>query len=518
MAVCAQCGAGVPADARFCPACAAPVSLTAPREERKLATVLFADLVASTELAGAIDPERTRVLLDRFYEAMAAEIERAGGTVEKFAGDAVMAAFGAPASHEDDAERALHAALAMQRRLGEVFGDRLALRIGVNTGEVVVGRPREGSSFVTGDAVNVGARLEQAAAPGEILVGERTVAAARGAFEFADGQTIEAKGKPGGVASALLRALALTRPRGVSGLHRAFVGRERELESLQAIYRRVVEEGQPHLVTILGDAGVGKTRLLRELWEWLAGCSPEPLRRTGRCLSYGQGNAYGPLAEVLKEHLGTLEGDSPAAVAQALESHPFLALTLGVSPEAELHPLAVRERLHDSWVDFTRDLARARPTILLVEDIHWAEDDLCDLLEVLVAQVRAPLLLLVTARPELLDRRRAWGRTHARSVATRARGLATGGRGTPARRAARSRGAPGDAPADRRAGRGQSVLRRGADLDAHRPRRAATHGRGLVVRRAATGLRGPRLRSGRAGRAHRISFPPPRRQRCRPPR
>ena len=164
-------------------------------------------------------------------------------------------------------------------------------------------------------------------------------------------------------------------------------------------------------MTILGDAGVGKSRLLRELWEWLADCSPEPLRRTGRCLSYGQGNAYGPLAEVLKEHFGILESDSPAAVAQALESHPFLALTLGVSPEAELHPLAVRERLHDSWVDFTRDLARAQPTILLVEDIHWAEDDLCDLLEVLVAQVRAPLLLLVTARPELLDRRRAWGRT-----------------------------------------------------------------------------------------------------------
>src|ERR1700745_3273394 len=170
--VCAECGASLVADARFCAACAAPVQArAAPAEERKLVTVLFADLVGSTELADAQDPERTRALLDRFYDSMAAEIERVGGTVEKFVGDAVMAAFGAPAAHEDDAERALHVALGMQRRLGELFGGRLALRIGVNTGDVVVGRPREGSSFVTGDAVNVCARLEQAAAPGEILGG-----------------------------------------------------------------------------------------------------------------------------------------------------------------------------------------------------------------------------------------------------------------------------------------------------------------------------------------------------------
>src|SRR5215216_5063279 len=178
-----------------------------PSEERKIVTVLFADLVGSTELAGEQDPERTRAMLDRFYDTMAAEIERSGGTLEKFVGDAVMAAFGAPATHEDDAERALHAALAMQRQLAAAFGDRLALRVGVNTGEVVVGRPREGSSFVTGDAVNVCARLEQAAAPGEILVGERTVAAARGAFELGEPMTIEAKGKPDGlICRRLVRA------------------------------------------------------------------------------------------------------------------------------------------------------------------------------------------------------------------------------------------------------------------------------------------------------------------------
>src|SRR5213078_1466670 len=187
----------LPPGARFCPSCATPaLGEPEPAGERKLATVLFADLVGSTELGGSQDPERTRVLLDRFYDAMAAEIEGAGGTVEKFIGDAVMAAFGAPTALEDHAERALHAALAMQRRLAELFGDRLALRIGVNTGEVVVGQAREGSSFVTGDAVNVGARLEQAAEPGEILVGERTAAAVRGAFELDEPRLVHAKGKP----------------------------------------------------------------------------------------------------------------------------------------------------------------------------------------------------------------------------------------------------------------------------------------------------------------------------------
>jgi class 3 adenylate cyclase len=254
-----------------------------PAEERKVATVLFADLVGSTALAGGQDPERVRAMLDRFYDAMAAEVERAEGTVEKFVGDAVMAAFGAPVAHEDDAERALHAALGMQRRLAELFGGRLGLRIGVNTGDVVVGQPREGSSFVTGDAVNVCARLEQAAAPGEILVGERTVAAARGAFEFAEPATVQAKGKPGGVACRkLVRALSLTRPRGLGGLPPVFVGRGGELARLHQAYRRVVASGRPLLVSVVGDAGVGKTRLVREFWAWLGGQPERPLLGRGR--------------------------------------------------------------------------------------------------------------------------------------------------------------------------------------------------------------------------------------------
>jgi class 3 adenylate cyclase len=410
--VCANCGAELPEAARFCPACATPVDrVPEPAEERKVATVLFADLVGSTALGADQDPERTRVLLDRFYAAMAEEIELAGGTVEKFVGDAVMAAFGAPAALEDHAERALHAGLGMQRRLNELFGDRLALRIGVNTGEVVVGQPREGSSFVTGDAVNVGARLEQAAGPGEILVGERTAAAVRGAFELAEPVTVEAKGKPEGVvAQRLVRALSLMRPRGVGGLRTVFVGRDAELGQLQDAYRRVVAEGRPQLAVIAGDAGVGKTRLIRELWGWLARQEQQPLQRTGRCLSYGHGIAYWPLAEVLREHFELRDDDGADVALERFGRLRYLGLTLGLDVAEGLHPLAARERLHDSWAEFLQKLVAERPAVVLIEDVHWAEEDLLDLLDSLVSQVDGPFLLLTTARPELLERRQAWQR------------------------------------------------------------------------------------------------------------
>ena len=376
-------------------------------EERKLATVMFADLVGSTELGGSQDPERTRALLNRFYDAMAEEVEQAGGTVEKFAGDAVMAAFGAPAALEDHAERALHAALAMLRRVREL-DERLHLRIGINTGEVVVGQPREGSSFVTGDPVNVAARLEQGAEPGEILVGERTVAAALGAFEFAESRTIEAKGKRGGIrCRQLLRGLSLMRPRGVSGLQRAFVGRDAELERLVDAYRAAVEERQPRLVTILGDAGVGKSRLVRELWDRLSDESPEPLRRTGRCLPYGQGITYWPLAELLREHFGILEGESADRTLEVLGERRFLALTLGLDVAEGLHPLLVRDRFQDAWSEFLGDVSSERPLVVLVEDVHWADDQLLELLERLVEDVQGPLVI-ATARPEMLDAHPGW--------------------------------------------------------------------------------------------------------------
>jgi len=374
-----------------------------------VATVLFADLVGSTEVASELDPERLRVLLDRFYDAMLLEIEAWGGTVEKFVGDAVMAVFGVPTALEDHAERALHGALAIQRRLEELFAGRFAMRVGVNTGEIVVGHAREASSFVSGDAVNVAARLEQAAEPGQVLVGERTVAAVMGAFEFADPVLVEAKGKPGGVpCRRLLRALMLTRSRGVRGLARAFVGRDEEIERLCAAYRGVVERGSPTLVAVVGDAGVGKTRLMREFWERLAEEQPAPLRRIGRCLSYGDGITYWPLGEVLREQLGILESDPPSQVIDRLADRPVLALTLGLDVAGDLHPLAARDRLQEAWISLLEELVSDRPGVLLLEDLHWAEPALLELVDRLVRDVRGPLLVVVTGRPELLETRAHW--------------------------------------------------------------------------------------------------------------
>jgi class 3 adenylate cyclase/tetratricopeptide (TPR) repeat protein len=408
VAACASCGTDLPAGARFCPSCGAPTR--APGEERKLATIVFADLVDSTALADEQDPERTRALLERFYDAMAVEIVRAGGTVEKFAGDAVMAAFGVPVAQEDHPERALHAALAMRRRLHELFDGRLQLRVGVNSGDVVVGRARGGSSFVSGDVVNVCARLEARAEPSGILVGERTAVAARGAFEFGEPLVVEAKGKRDGiVCRPLLRGLSLMRPRGVGGMRRAFVGREAELALLEATYTRTVTQREPHVVTIVGEPGVGKTRLVRELWDWLAAAPDEPVRRTGRCLPYGHGITYWPLGEILKEELGLLESDAPELIRERLGESQILGLTLGLDGGGDLHPLAARERLHEAWLDFLTELASSRPAVLLVEDLHWAEEPLLDLVERIVRDATGPLLVLGTARPELLDRRPSWG-------------------------------------------------------------------------------------------------------------
>ena len=280
--------------------------------ERKLATILFADLVGSTELGGALDPEYTRDLLDRFYDSMEAEIALGGGTLEKFIGDAVVAMFGAPAAQEDHAERALQVALWMQERMAELFGEQLALRIGVNSGEVVVGRPREGSSFATGDPVNVAARLEQAAEPGQVLVGGRTAGLVGEAFELGELQTVKAKGKEGGVACRqLVRMIAPRRPRGGRGLESAFVGRSAELELLVHAVKTTAENRKPRLLSVIGEAGVGKTTLLREFRDR----APEEVPfRVGRCLSYGRGVTYAPFADILRAQFGLREEDAPETV------------------------------------------------------------------------------------------------------------------------------------------------------------------------------------------------------------
>jgi class 3 adenylate cyclase len=405
---CPACGAALPSVARFCPACAAPVAEETPSEERKRATVLFADLVGSTQLADSQDAERTRALLNRFYDAMAVQIVEAGGTIEKFIGDAVVAAFGAPGAQEDHADRALDAALSMQRTLRSMFGEVLKLRIGVNTGDVVVGQARAGGSFVTGDAVNVAARLEQAAAPGEILVGARTVAAIRKGFVFDEVRTVSAKGKAAGVPCRQLFGGAPDGTTRLGTLGRAFIGREPQLEALRAAYATVCDTGRPSLVAVVGEPGIGKSTLVAELWGWLAGRTPEPLRRVGRCPSYGQGNAYWPLGEVVREHLGLRENDPPETVRGSLGGDAILGLALGLEAPADLHPLAARNRLHAAWGVFLTDLVAAQPAVVLVEDLHWAQDDLLDVLVSGLDAVSGPLLLLVTARPELLERDPAW--------------------------------------------------------------------------------------------------------------
>jgi len=358
--------------------------------ERKLATLLFADLVGSTALGDKLDPEHARDLLEQFYDAMEAEIALGGGTVEKFIGDAVVAVFGAPAAQEDHAERALQTALWMLERLRKLFGDRLALRIGVNSGEVVVGRPREGSSFATGDAVNVAARLEQAAAPGQVLVGERTATLVGDAFEFGEPSTVEAKGKKDGVvARELRRMVAPRRPRGGHGLVSTFVGRERELDWLQQV--SVTDEARFALV--VGEPGLGKTALVRELRERLPAGT---IFRLGRCLSYGRSVTYSPLADVLRQELGLREEDSAL---EKIAGNEILGLTLGLDVAGDLEPRAAVLALQDAWVRLVSDIGARGPAVVVLEDLHWATEPLIELLARVLSDAAGPVLILGTTRP-----------------------------------------------------------------------------------------------------------------------
>ena len=388
-------------------AVSAPTAHADPAEERKLVTVIAADLAGPVPLSVTEDPERAGLLLERIRAAMEAEIDEAGGRLETVAGDALTAVFGAPVAQEDHAERALHAALSMRRRLDELFGGTLALRIGVDSGEVVVGRVGEGTSLA-GGALTTAARLAQAAGPTGILVGERTASSARGGFEF--GQPATA-GADGGLACrALVRELSLMRSQGAGGLGTAFLGRDGELDLLRSLYGRTVEERRPLLVTVTGDAGLGKTRLARELWDWLADQSPEPLRRTGRCLPYGRGTTYRPLADVLREHLGLLETDAGLRERGKLEGREILGLALGLDAAPDLHPLQAREELYAAWVELLSELAAEQPVVMLIEDLHWAQEPLLNLLERLLDDVAGPFLLVGTARPELTAKHPAWGR------------------------------------------------------------------------------------------------------------
>jgi class 3 adenylate cyclase/tetratricopeptide (TPR) repeat protein len=390
MTVCPACGHELPEGAKFCLECGAPVApAAAPREQRKTVTVLFCDVAGSTELGESTDPEALRALLARYFERMREIVERHGGTVEKFVGDAVMAVFGVPVVHEDDALRACRAAVQMRDALPELG---IRGRIGVNTGEVVTGTEER---LATGDAVNVAARLEQAAAPGEVLIGAGTVGLVGDAVELGEEQRLELKGKSEPVSAYTLLAAGgeLSRRSDVP-----IVGRVRERRALDEAWERVRSERASHLFTILGAAGVGKSRLTAE---FVSSVEDGPVVR-GRCLSYGDGITYWPVVEVVLQ-LGRRPSEPRAAAA--------IASLLGESEEP-----ATADEI--AWA-FRKLLEESAPVVCVFDDLHWAEATFLDLVDHVVDWSRdAPILLVCIARPELLDRRPTWsgGKLNATTV------------------------------------------------------------------------------------------------------
>jgi class 3 adenylate cyclase/tetratricopeptide (TPR) repeat protein len=377
--ICASCGLENSVGARFCNGCGAALAATGARGEvRKTVTVLFCDLTGSTELGEKTDPEVLRALLARYFERMKAIVESHGGTVEKFIGDAVMAVFGIPAAHEDDALRACRAAVEMRDALPELG---IRGRIGVNTGEVVTGTSER---LATGDAVNVAARLEQAAEPGGLLIGDATHALVSAAVAVEPVEPLTLKGKSGPVPAYRLVSVLDAPERSHTS---AFVGRERERAHIVAAWERLQEQARCELVTVTGDAGVGKSRLVAEA---LAAFEARVLR--GRCLPYGDGITYWPVVEVAKQ-LGVLPSDPVAAAA----IHSLLGESRVGTTADEI-----------AWA-FRKLLEEQAPLVVVLDDIQWGDETFLDLVEsTALLSAGAPILLLCMARPELLDRRPGW--------------------------------------------------------------------------------------------------------------
>jgi class 3 adenylate cyclase len=388
-------------------------------EERRIVTVLFADMAGSTALGEELDPEEMRSLLTRYYAIARESVEQHGGTVEKFIGDAVMAVFGLPTAHGDDPDRAVAAALAMRDRIkaDRLLGDRIAIRFGVSTGEVVASRDQSAGDFlITGDATNVAARLQQAAEPWAILASDRTVRAANN-FEFGEEQEVEARGK-----SAPVAARTVVGPRKAKAQRRVrlpLIGRENDYAQLQLVARRAVTEKRPSMVSIIAPAGVGKTRLVEEFLEWLPSLAPDAVVATAQCLPYGQQLTYWPMRQVLFTLTGTDEDTPPGKVRDAIwiwlkrigvedpdRDARLLAATIG---EAGTEG-ADKDLLFAAWRSALEATARRNPLVIIFEDLHWSSDSLLDLAE-FVMQPRgdAAVLMIVLARPELLDRRPNWG-------------------------------------------------------------------------------------------------------------
>jgi len=401
MFLCAQCGQENPAGFRYCGNCGAALEQAAPaREIRKTVTIVFSDVTGSTALGERLDPETTRRVMGRYYDAMRAAIERHGGTVEKFIGDAVMAVFGIPTLHEDDALRAVRAAAEMRDALAKLneelerdFGVRIEARTGVNTGEVVAG---EGQTLAVGDAVNTAARLEQAAAPGEILVGDSTIRLVRDAVRAEEAPPVTAKGKSDPLTAHRLLDVVAGAEAFTRRLDAPMIGRDNELSQLSQAFERAVRERTPYLFTILGSAGIGKSRLVLEFLDRADGKATILL---GRCLPYGEGITYWPLMEVLRR-LNDPEADEL--------QHRITREGAGVAEEIAWATRTLLERA-----------ARERPLVVVLDDLHWAEPTFLDLIEHVADWSReAPILLLTVARPELLDSRPTWagGKLNATSI------------------------------------------------------------------------------------------------------
>ena len=438
---CPACGSEQIASARFCSACglalqgdggagAARVDET---PERRIVTVLFADLSGSTALGQHLDPEDVRALQSDLFALLHAEVEKFGGTTEKFIGDALLAVFGIPQTHEDDPERAVRAALAAHERFA-AFADRVrtehgaevGLRIGVNTGEVVASREAaaRGELMVSGDAVNVASRLQQAAEPGEVLVGERTQIATNRVVSYGPPRAIDAKGQTTSISAwTALAVPADPGPRG-GGLSAPFIGRDDEIAMLDAIASRIAREHVAQLVTLFGHAGVGKSRLMAEL----LGRLPEARILQGRCLPYGEGITYFSLGEAAKTEAAILDTDSAEAALEKLRTAiaavipepqtagvvDAVAWTIGFevpgSAIVTADPAYVRQALAEAWQRYIGALGLRQLTVLVVEDIHWASAALLDLLEQLAETLsETQVLILCTARPEFLDHRPTWG-------------------------------------------------------------------------------------------------------------
>jgi class 3 adenylate cyclase/tetratricopeptide (TPR) repeat protein len=409
VAPCRTCGTENAETARFCQSCGDALGEgdgAAPHEVRKTVTILFADVAGSTALGERLDPEALRGVMSRYYHEMRTVLESHGGTVEKFIGDAVMAVFGAPVAHEDDALRAVRAADEMRSRLHDLnaeleprFGVALEMRIGVNTGEVVAGDRSAGQALVTGDAVNLAKRLEQAAPDGSILIGKATYPLVKDAVQAGPLESFKVKGKAAPVSPMLLDAVDPHAAGVARRLDRPFVGRFEELSALRLAFTRVQAEQSCRMFTVLGPAGIGKSRLVGEFIENVPSTA-----LIGRCLPYGEGISLWPFREIIRG-LGGAEG-----LAQALAGAEDAELVVerlmsavGASPgtaSADETPWALRRLLET--------LADRRPVVVVLEDIHWAAPALLDVIEYLLGWVRGPLFLVCVARPDLLELRPGW--------------------------------------------------------------------------------------------------------------